>query len=253
MRYISRAIGITLALATGPVLAGSMEPAVASNNWRAEGLERADAAKTPWGRNLDSASSAQPSAARPEARDASQDFVRVTGPAAKADAMATASASCDGCSGEATTMQVVSFEGGRGTAAADNIASAWATCSGCSASAVSVQIVLVPRRGTIEANNRSLAVNASCESCSTAAAALQFVLAGAPKRQLSAAATELVSQARTALAERLETASRRIDARRAKADARTAAEETARRLEQIVMDDLGGGEIQRSLEVQVGS
>ncbi|MCG2620460.1 hypothetical protein LVY72_00870 [Arthrobacter sp. I2-34] len=254
MRGISSAAGIILALATGSVLAGGTTPAgAAAGNWTSHGTERAERAGAAWGRSLDSASSAQPSAARPEVRDTSQDLVHVSGGPAKADALAAASAACDGCSGDATTLQVAYFDGGKGTAAADNVASAWATCAGCSASAVSVQIVLVPRRGAIDANNRAIAVNASCAGCSTSAAALQFVLASGPRRQLSAAAAELVGQARAQLAERLESAARKPNARTAKTDARSAAAQTARQLEQIIAKDLGTVDIRRQLDVQVGS
>lgn len=105
-------------------------------------------------------------------------------------ATATASATCDGCSGEATGVQVVSAHGG---ISADNVAVAWSSCIGCSARAVSVQVVLA-RTGQIVATNRALAVNAACIECSTEAVAVQFVLQGVSRDEMSPSARRVLDE-----------------------------------------------------------
>lgn len=243
MTKFSVSAGLIVALATAAVLGGgATTTASANNNWK----------KYTWGRSLDSLSSAQPSAAIPTVKNVSQNFLRTGSSTAKADAGATSSAICDGCNGEATTVQVVYFDGKRGTAAADNTASAWSTCADCSASAVSVQIVVSPYRQSINVNNRALAVNADCVSCSTSAAALQFVLSGGKRRDLSAAAKDLVSQIKAELAGRLETAAKTADPGMARMAAEATVTEVANRIEQIIVADIGAGSVDRSVDVKLG-
>lgn len=136
------------------------------------------AATSWWGRRsaqLDLVTSAQPTAARPTVDDADSRVVWVPPGEEKTDAVATSSAECAGCRGDARTVQVVDA---RASAAlrADNVAAAWSRCTDCGATAVSVQLVVAARSTEVTANNRALAVNAACTRCGTAAAAYQLVV-----------------------------------------------------------------------------
>lgn len=134
-------------------------------------------APTPWwghGR-VDLVSSAQPSEAAPKDRDDATRIVWLRGPGARADAVATSSADCAGCRGEARTVQVV-WAGRSPGLRVDNVATAWASCTDCGATAISVQLVLTRHPGGLTANNRALAVNGACTRCTTSAAAYQVVL-----------------------------------------------------------------------------
>ncbi|MDR7253268.1 hypothetical protein J2X46_002253 [Nocardioides sp. BE266] len=93
-----------------------------------------------------------------------------------ADAAAITSATCDGCVGESTTLQVVYASRAR-RARLDNVANAWAQeCEGCTGTALSVQVVVLRGRPTTMPNNRALSVSAACTGCRTSAAAFQVVL-----------------------------------------------------------------------------
>lgn len=237
--------GAVVALVTASLLAGGPTQADrTSDNWD----------RPSRGRELDAVSSAQPSTADPHVRDTARVFVDTRSRSAKADATATSSATCDGCTGEATTVQVVHVDRRRARAAADNVASAWASCSGCSASAVSVQVVVTSSRHPVRANNRAIALNSSCSSCSTSAAALQFVVSGGSGRELSATARDLVAQVEEELADRLDSVARASgDGPAAAVAARTASTDLAERLERIIVADLGGSEVERNVDVTVGS
>ncbi len=98
-------------------------------------------------------------------------------PGSRAAAVATASATCDGCHARAVTVQVVRADRGwRWSADADNVATAWATCQDCSAQAVAVQVVLVRRAALLDVDNRALAVTAQCIRCTVDAVAYQLVV-----------------------------------------------------------------------------
>ena len=145
------------------------------------------------------AASAQASPTQPTVTESLTSWDKV-GRDGKASTVATASATCDGCSADATAVHVVRSIGG-GIASADNVATAWsASCTGCAATAVSVQVVLVAGSGPIVANNRSLALNATCVGCSSEATAVQFVLIGSKRSELSEAAEELLTQLAAQLA-----------------------------------------------------
>lgn len=93
-----------------------------------------------------------------------------------ADAAAITSATCDGCVGESTTLQVVYASRAR-RARLDNVANAWAQeCEGCTGTALSVQVVVLRGRPTTMPNNRALSVSAACTGCRTSAVAFQVVL-----------------------------------------------------------------------------
>ena len=160
---------------------------------------------------------------------------------------AVATSDCDGCAGTSTAFQVVYFDAADAAGAADNSAVAWTSCVDCSSSAVSVQLLIVRDPARLAVNNRALAVNVACDACATSATAIQFVLAGGPKRELTNRSRDLISQQ---LAERLSGSS--ADSRlRDESTAYGLADETARQLEQVILSDLGGTTVQRSIDVQV--
>jgi hypothetical protein len=98
---------------------------------------------------------------------------------------ASASLTCDGCTGVAGALQVVSASRAA-SVTVRNVAAAWASdCDGCRGWAVSVQVVIGSSARAIDAGNRSLAVTGGCRHCDVSAAALQFVVIGASGQQLS--------------------------------------------------------------------
>lgn len=99
----------------------------------------------------------------------------VGGARTRANAVATTSATCDGCQGAAVSVQVVEVAWGW-QVQADNVATAWAQCRGCAGGAVSVQVVLLRHPADLTANNRSLAVTGDCDRCTARAAAYQVVV-----------------------------------------------------------------------------
>ncbi|HLN79245.1 MAG TPA: hypothetical protein VK204_19535 [Nocardioidaceae bacterium] len=128
-------------------------------------------------RNVDLTGSALAGRGDLHAVDAAYRAVRVPYRRVKADTTANASATCDGCSADATALQILYLDGESGSTV-DNVAAAWSRCRGCRATALSVQVVVVRGRPSIQANNRALAVNAACRHCHTASAAFQVVVAG---------------------------------------------------------------------------
>jgi hypothetical protein len=204
-----------------------------------------------WHNDLDAASSALPTAAQPTVNDQTADLLRTGQGGAKATAVSTASSSCDGCRAQATTLQVVYFDGA-GANNADNVASAWSQCSSCSSSAISVQVVVARSSDQLTVNNRSLAVNVLCTDCTTNSIALQYVLLGGSRHDLSAAAKDLVTQLQSTLADRLDAATTSTAAdpqARATADTDSIAEQ----LQQILVADTGSTSAQRNIDVQIGA
>jgi len=125
----------------------------------------------------DLVASAHADASGPTVLDEAVQTVRPDGPGARADSVATASATCDGCRARAVTVQVVRADRGwRWWVASDNVATAWAVCHDCSAQAVAVQVVLVSRPGALGVDNRALAVTAGCTRCTVDAVAYQLVV-----------------------------------------------------------------------------
>lgn len=126
---------------------------------------------------LDLLASAHPNGATPGVVDRAFDLQGSTrSSSVSVDAGAITSATCDGCTGESGTLQVVYADRAR-RARLDNVANAWAQeCEGCTGTALSVQVVVLRGRPTTVPNNRALAVNAACTSCRTAALAYQVVL-----------------------------------------------------------------------------
>ncbi len=201
--------------------------------------------------SLDTASSAIPTGSNVSVKDSAEDTVRTRTEGQKAVASSIATSNCAGCDGQSTVFQVVYFDG-TGGVAADNSAAAWSSCAGCSSSAVSVQLVVARHAQLVTVNNRALALNVSCERCTTTAAAIQFVISGGTRRDLSAQARKLISQIQELLADRLAN-SAQPDARRLTApEAKKLADESASKLEQIILSDVGAASVQRTIDVQVG-
>jgi hypothetical protein len=151
----------------------------------------------------------------------------------RADTSALTSATCDGCSGHSTTLQVVYARWPR-EVEVDNAAVAWSSCSRCRGTALSVQVVVMEGTRTVTANNRALATNAACKDCDTAALAYQLVVVTPHGDRLSHEATQELRDW-VAAQERLlsggSAATPRAQARQSTSGADT--------LERLVNDDLG--------------
>lgn len=127
-------------------------------------------------RHLDLVASAHPSSARPDDQDAAFAEDTVRDRVVKADAVATTSVVCPGCTGESATLQVL-YLSRADEAELDNAATAWTQdCRSCTATALSVQVVVLRGRPTARPDNRALAVTAGCDTCRTSAAAFQVVV-----------------------------------------------------------------------------
>ncbi len=141
-------------------------------------------------RDLDLVASAQPSAALPAVVDDAFAAVSSRNRDVKADASATSSATCDGCSGDSAALQVV-YVARAGQAQLDNAAIAWAKeCQSCSATALSVQVVVLRGLPAAIPNNRAMAVNAACEGCRSSSLAFQLVVMDEHARRLSEASID---------------------------------------------------------------
>jgi hypothetical protein len=157
------------------------------------------------GQDFDLVASANPVTPRSSDADRTAMYERARGKRTQADAVASASATCDSCTGTATAVQVIYFGNARkGTA--DNTATAWSSCRDCGATSVSVQVVVVRPGTDLTARNRALAVNAACAGCSTGAVAIQLVVVTKKhqafsrdgRAQLEALASQLESELRGA-------------------------------------------------------
>src|SRR5207245_8001905 len=135
---------------------------------------------------IEAASAAIPAQAGDTSNDLSVHVDRPGRRTVRASAVATSSATCDGCSASAVTMQVIYARTLR-TLRIDNVAAAWSSCTGCRSAALSLQVVITRRAGVITAGNRALAVNAGCLGCLTAAAAVQIVVESPSNRELTKA------------------------------------------------------------------
>ena len=231
-----------LAAAATLALTGSVVGPVASSD--------ASPGRYQWRADLDAASTAIPSEAQPSVQSSDRSLIRTWAKNSKATAVAATMTNCDGCSGDATTLQVVYFDGS-GPVAADNVANAVSQCQGCGGSAVSVQVVIARKADQLIVNNRALALNVGCDGCQTTAAACQFVLIGGSRRDLSAAAKDLIGQLQDALAGKLATATQAPQSQaRVSAEADTAS--IADQLQAVLVQDTGSTSVQRNVDVQVG-
>lgn len=134
---------------------------------------------------LDLTASAHPRSAFTPDNDFAYRVDAVAGVPVHAAATATASATCQGCSGAAISVQVLYLDRPP-VAKLDNAAIAWTqACEACRAFAVSVQVVRVRHAAYLEPANRALAVTAACTRCRVTAAAYQLVVAGSGDSRLS--------------------------------------------------------------------
>ena len=127
----------------------------------------------------DLVASAHAATAAPTARDEASQAITLLGMSARADAVATSSATCTGCRARAVAVQVVRARWAW-RVRADNVATSWASCRGCSSEVVSVQLVLTPRPAALSVNNRALAATAGCDRCTANAVAYQLVVQASP-------------------------------------------------------------------------
>ena len=156
------------------------------------------------GQDFDLVASANPGTPGSSDTDRTAMFERARGKRVQADAVASSSATCDGCRGTAVAVQVVYVnKAKKGTA--DNLANAWSSCSDCSSTSVSVQVVVVRPGATLTVRNRAFAVNAACSGCTASAVAVQFVVVTSKhhafsrhgRQQLEALASQLQDQLAT--------------------------------------------------------
>lgn len=125
-------------------------------------------------------------------------------PSVKADAVSTASMTCDGCRATSVAEQIV-YARRAHALVADNVATAWsASCTGCSGWALSLQVVVARSAGAVTAANRSFAADVTCVQCTTSAVAVQIVVVASGARRLSAAARAEVDQLRDQLVAQLD-------------------------------------------------
>lgn len=243
-----RVITLVTVLATAATLAltGSVVGPVASSD--------ASPGRYQWGADLDAASTAIPTAAQSSVQTQAKSLIRARASNTKATAVAAASTNCGGCSGEATTLQIVYFDGS-GPVTADNVANAISQCPNCSppvtASAVSIQVVIARKADQLVVNNRAFALNLQCDGCQTSSTALQFVLVGGSRRDLSAAAKDLIGQLQDVLAGKVATAAQAPQAQ-ARASAEAATTSIADQLQAVLVKDTGSTTVQRTIDVQVG-
>jgi hypothetical protein len=169
---VRRIAGISLAAAAAIVTITSSSAA------GADGPARAD---------VESASSAIPGAPGATAQDESIRYRQINARTVRADSVATATSSCDGCTASTVTLQFIYARNAR-TLTANNVAVAWSSCTNCSATALSVQVVIAHRAGTVTAGNRSLSLNVVCAGCNSSAAAIQIVIVTPSHRDPSQAA-----------------------------------------------------------------
>lgn len=235
-----------LATAATLALTGSVVGPVTSSD--------ASAGRYQWRADLDAASTAIPTKAQPTVASTAKSLLRAGASNTKATAVAAVSTECDGCSGSATTLQVVYFDGA-GTVSADNVANAVSQCPGCTAGAssatVSVQVVIARRADQLVVNNRSFAANVDCVGCRTTACAVQFVLVGGSRKDLSAASKDLIGQLQDALAGKLAATAGQPSAQ-ARSSAESATASTADQLQAVLVKDTGSTTVQRKVDVQVG-
>jgi hypothetical protein len=132
----------------------------------------------------DLVASAHPTAGRPAASDAALDVALLRGRSVQADAVATGTATCTGCTAQGTALQVLHVGRGR-RAGLHNTATAWTQeCRDCAATTLSVQVALLRGVRRVVATNRALALTAACESCRATTAAYQLVVAVPPGTRL---------------------------------------------------------------------
>lgn len=203
-----------------------------------------------WGQYLHAVSRAIPNRRHPNAVDSDAVWGPLQPNGAPATALATVQNSCAGCSGAATTLQVLTTAGDP-PITAGNSATAYTTGNWASSSAVSVQVIATANARSINASNQAISVNVGCTGCSSSTVAIQFVLVGVPPRELSATGQYVVTQIEQALARDLTSspAAPRAD-RSARAQAK--AQDAAARASAVIAADTGAG-VETRLAVDPGN
>ncbi|HZO68017.1 MAG TPA: hypothetical protein VFB74_23720 [Kribbellaceae bacterium] len=197
--------------------------------------------------DLDLASSADPAPPHISDIDLAVSFDRAHGRKVKADAAATASTTCDNCTGKATTVQVI-YLGNTRRASTHNVATAWSTsCRDCRATAVSVQLVVMRPGTSLTARNRALAVNAACESCATTSAAYQLIVVTKSAQMLSSDGKARLQALANQLASQLQPAG--LSTARA---ARAAKQADVPSVDSLVRAELQPTSVRRHLDVKIG-
>ena len=189
------------------------------------------------GSDLDLTASALTGPNDPEVVDDAWLIARSGHRLAKADTSASASAGCDDCTAESTTVHIVYLDRPV-QATLDNVSIAWSECTGCRATAVSVQVVVLRSPQKVIANNRALALNASCKACVTGAAAFQLVVIGDRRYRLSRSVQAELREWVASLAAELRNAP--LVTRRAATEGVTSTGSALDQLEAMVDDGLGG-------------
>jgi hypothetical protein len=194
--------------------------------------------------SFESAALAIPSDARPYDQSLRQHVAWTRARQVEVSGTASASLTCNRCTGTAASVQVVYAELAT-SVVARNVATAWASdCIGCRGWAVSIQIVIAKSGTAITAGNRALAVNATCVGCSISAAAVQFVAVGASAPQLSGAALERIRALRDRLLSQLQwsavrTLPLRPDGTTSRLPARSMLTSTTAQIANVLTADLG--------------
>jgi hypothetical protein len=232
--------------------------ATAAVCWLTAGVVPASA--VPGGRtvHLSTVSSAQPTDQAPSVVSTQARRLHSAARVVTADAAATASSTCDGCTGEAVTLQIVYLRHARDMTV-ENLASATSSCVGCASSALSVQVVIGRTPQVLVANNRSMAVNTSCTGCTTTAAAYQFVLVSDSQRDLSHQGRAMVAQIRDEMAQLLSERQppTQIRATQETQEDRThrlraALESSGERMQAVLAGDLDARPAKRQLDLRTG-
>lgn len=137
--------------------------------------------------SLDLTTSAHPTEATRSDSDQAMEVSSARSRSVHAHTSALASADCDGCRGNATSLQVL-YVHHASNVTVDNAAVAWSQCVDCGSTALSVQVVVLDGGHRIKADNRAFAANAACSACNTAALAYQLVVASPRRAHLSKSA-----------------------------------------------------------------
>ena len=202
--------------------------------------------------HLSTVSTAQPTSEDPHVVSTRQRRLHSAARVITVDSAATASSACDGCTGDAVTLQIVYLRHARDMTV-ENLASAMSSCVGCASSALSVQVVIGQTPQVLTANNRSMAVNSSCTGCTTTAAAYQFVLVSNSQRDLSRQGRALVAQIRDEMEQLL---SARQVPQVSQPDSterlRAALESSGNRLQAVLAADLKARPAKRQLDLRTG-
>jgi hypothetical protein len=199
------------------------------------------------GHDFDLAASAHPATPRTSFTDSTAVFVRARAKEVKADASATASASCDWCSGRAAALQVIYLDKAR-IATTDNTATAWSSCRSCGATSTSVQVVVMRPDTALTTRNRALAVNTSCKGCATTAIAVQLVVVTKDRRALSSEARDQLKALASQVGAELQRTAL-VEGPRA-AEAKSQAHVPG--VDELISAELRPLSVQRHLDVHVG-